>query len=300
MAGFQYPVSTVQAGGRTLAYLEVGDPAGQLVLHNHGGPSSRLEAALFAAAATDHGLRFVCVDRPGIGLSDPQPDRTFRTWTEDLLAVADSLGAERFAVTGWSEGGPWALAAAAYLDPTRLAHVSYIAGAAYGAFGTNWADSHLSPVDALGGRLALRLPWCFKLMYGLLALSAKRFGPRYANMVTKAVGPADRLVLADEQVLKEFIDASRECFRQGSEGLVVDATLLYESWPFGVADISRPVHFWQGGADVMVPEVINRTVAEATPGAVWHPVRGGGHFIAVSRCAEILAVVADELRQQPA
>jgi hypothetical protein len=27
--------------GRTLAYLEVGDPHGPLVLHNHGGPSSR-------------------------------------------------------------------------------------------------------------------------------------------------------------------------------------------------------------------------------------------------------------------
>ena len=41
----------IQAGQRTLAYLEVGDPLGPLVLHNHGGPSSRLEAALFDAAS---------------------------------------------------------------------------------------------------------------------------------------------------------------------------------------------------------------------------------------------------------
>ena len=37
--------------GRQLAYLEVGDPHGPLVLHNHGGPSSRLEAHLLAEPA---------------------------------------------------------------------------------------------------------------------------------------------------------------------------------------------------------------------------------------------------------
>ena len=37
------PTKTVTTSdGRTLAYLEVGDPHGPLVIHNHGGPSSRL------------------------------------------------------------------------------------------------------------------------------------------------------------------------------------------------------------------------------------------------------------------
>ena len=37
---------------RRLAYCEVGDVNGPLVIHNHGGPSSRLEALLFAEAAS--------------------------------------------------------------------------------------------------------------------------------------------------------------------------------------------------------------------------------------------------------
>ena len=53
--------------GRNLTYLEVGDPHGPLVIHNHGGPSSRLEARLFADAASKNRLRLVCVDRPGMG-----------------------------------------------------------------------------------------------------------------------------------------------------------------------------------------------------------------------------------------
>ena len=58
--------------GRRLTYLEVGDPHGLLVIHNHGGPSSRLEARLLANSASKNRLRLICVDRPGIGQSSPQ------------------------------------------------------------------------------------------------------------------------------------------------------------------------------------------------------------------------------------
>src|ERR1700712_1730869 len=34
----------LKVGDRTIAYLEADDPDGALVLHDHGGPSSRLEA----------------------------------------------------------------------------------------------------------------------------------------------------------------------------------------------------------------------------------------------------------------
>ena len=106
---------------------------------------------------------------------------------------------------------------------------------------------------------------------------------------------ADRQVLADEQVMKLFLAASHECFRQGADGLVADATLLYDAWPFDMTKLQRAVHFWQGSADTLVPEIINKTVAEKTPGAVWHPVSGGGHFIALSHANHILALAAQDL-----
>lgn len=286
---------SIQVGNRTITYCEVGDPAGPVVLHNHGGPSSRLEAALFDSSATAHGLRFVGVDRPGIGGSDPQPGRSFESWAEDLVRLADALGVRRFAVTGWSEGGPWALAAAAYLDPARLVHVACIGGASYGTFGANWAAQYLSRADALGGRLALHFHPGFKLMYELIGMSAVHFENSYATALKKAVNAADRVVLDDEQVMTLFLAASRECFRQGAGGLVADATLLYEAWPFDMTRVERPVHFWQGSADTLVPETINHTVAEKTPGAIWHPISGGGHFIALSHADEILALAASDL-----
>jgi pimeloyl-ACP methyl ester carboxylesterase len=286
---------TIRIGDRTVAFLEAGDPDGALVLHQHGGPSSRLEAALFDRQAKASGLRFVSADRPGIGGSDPQPGRTFERWTDDLLLLADSLGARQFAVTGWSEGGPWALAAAAYLDPARLVHVACIGGASYGTFGANWAAQHMSSADALGGRLALHFHPGFKLMYALLGMSATHFADRYGDAIKKAVCTADREVLADEEVLGLFLSASRECFRHGADGLVVDATMLYEAWPFDMTRVERPVHFWQGSADTLVPEIIDRTVADRTPGAIWHPIAAGGHFIAVSHANDILALAASDL-----
>lgn len=289
---------SLSIGHRTVTYLEAGDPSGPLVLHNHGGPSSRLEARLFDTAATINGLRFVCADRPGIGASDPQPGRSFKSWADDLLQLADSFAAQRFAVTGWSEGGPFALAAAAYLDPMRLVHVASIGGASYGTFGANWAARYQSRVDALGGRLALGFRPGLQLMYWLLGATAKHFEHQFANSIIKSVNAADRAVLADDEVMMSFLATCRECFRHGSAGLVVDATLLYQAWPFDLTQVRRPIHFWQGSSDTLVPEAINKSVADNTPEAIWHPITDGGHFIAVSHAAEILAAVANDLASQ--
>jgi len=287
---------TVRVRGRSLAYLEVGDPNGPLVLHNHGGPSSRLEAKVFASHARDLGLRFVCVDRPGQGKSDPQHGRTFAGWAEDLEAIAHAFDADRFAVTGWSEGGPWALAAAAYLDRARLVHVTSIAPGSYGAFGTNWAAKHLSSTDAMGGFLALHFRPGFQLMYELIDIAATRFPKQYKKALLNASCPADLAVLADDEVVNAIVEAGRECFRQGAEGLVTDARLLYQHWPFDVTAIQRPVHLWQGTADTFVPYAVNKPLGERMPGAVWHEVAGGGHFIASSHAAEILAIAANDLK----
>ncbi|MFC7448812.1 alpha/beta fold hydrolase [Rhodococcus daqingensis] len=281
--------------GRNLAYAEVGDPRGPLVIHNHGGPSSRLEARLFAGAATRNRLRLICVDRPGIGQSDPQRTRSYSGWADDLVTIADELGYHEFGVTGWSEGGPWALAAAAYVDPARLRHVSSIAGGSYGAFGDNWAADQLSKADALGGTLALRCTPGFRLMYATLGVVATHFRGTFVKQLSRTVNDYDRQILTQADVETAFRDASAECFAHGSDGLVRDSELLYRSWAFDVATIERPVHMWQGTDDRLVADSINKAVADRMPGAVWHSVEGAGHFVAIGSADDILAVAAEEL-----
>lgn len=293
------PRTATARDGRTLAYVEVGDPGGPLVIHNHGGPGSRLEAHLLARPALKNRLRLVCVDRPGIGQSSPQKTRTYAGWADDLTTIADTLGYRTFGVTGWSEGGPWALAAAACCDPLRLHHVSSIAGGSYGAFGDNWAADHLSTADALGGFLALHFKPGFRLMYAALGLTADRFRATYIEQLRKILNDYDRQILLRPDVATTFSEASAECFAQGSDGLVRDAELLYRHWAFDVTTIERPVHMWQGTDDRLVPDTINRIVADRMPGAVWHPVEGAGHFVAIGSADDWLAIAAAELDARP-
>jgi pimeloyl-ACP methyl ester carboxylesterase len=304
-----YPVSASQSAkpaigatktiatqdGRNLTYLEVGDPHGSLVIHNHGGPSSRLEARLFANSASKHRLRLLCVDRPGIGQSSPQPTRTYSGWADDLTTIADALGCHEFGVTGWSEGGPWALAAAAYIDPVRLRHVSSIAGGSYGTFGDNWAADYLSKADALGGFLALHFEPGFRLMYATIGITAEHFRRTYFKELRQAVNDYDRQILLQPDFETAFCEASAECFAQGSAGLVRDSELLYRNWAFDVTTIKRRVHMWQGMDDRLVPASINKQVADRMPGAVWHPVGGAGHFVAVGSADELFGIAAEEL-----
>jgi pimeloyl-ACP methyl ester carboxylesterase len=284
--------------GRKLSYLEVGDPQGPLVIHNHGGPSSRLEARLFADSASKNRLRLICVDRPGIGRSSRQNARSYSGWADDLVTVADALGYREFGVTGWSEGGPWALAAAAFIDPSRLRHVSSIAGGSYGAFGDNWAAQYLSKADALGGTLALRFKPGFRLMYAILGVYAKRFQDAFVKQVRKSVNDYDERILLQPEIGTAFGETSAECFDHGSDGLVRDSELLYRSWAFDVSSIKRRVHMWQGTDDRLVAAPINKTLADRMPGAVWHQVEGAGHFVAVGSADEIFSIAAEELGAQ--
>jgi pimeloyl-ACP methyl ester carboxylesterase len=281
--------------GRHLSYLEVGDRNGPLVIHNHGGPSSRLEARLLADSASKNRLRLICVDRPGMGQSTPQNERSYSGWADDLVAIADALGHHEFGVTGWSEGGPWALAAAAYIDPARLRHVSSIAPGSYGAFGDNSAADYLSKIDALGGTLALRFKPGFRLMYWTLGFTAKRFRDGFVKQIRNSLNDYDQKLLLQPEVAAGFGDACAECFAHGSSGLVRDAELLYRRWAFDVSTIERPVHMWQGLDDKLVPDPINKAVADAMPGAVWHPVEGAGHFVAIGSGDDIFAIAAEEL-----
>lgn len=99
--------------GRVLAYEDYGDPGGFPVLSFHGGLSSRLDAEHADDAAVTSHVRLVSPDRPGIGLSTFQPGRRLLDWPDDVAHLTAALGIEKFAVMGWSAGGPYAAVCAA-------------------------------------------------------------------------------------------------------------------------------------------------------------------------------------------
>jgi pimeloyl-ACP methyl ester carboxylesterase len=113
--------------GRTLGYAEYGMRDGKALFYFHGHPGSRLEARLLAEQAKHSGIRLIGIDRPGMGLSCFQAGRHLLDWPLDVVELANSLHLDRFAVVGFSGGGPYALACA-YRIPQRLTACGIIAG----------------------------------------------------------------------------------------------------------------------------------------------------------------------------
>lgn len=105
--------------GRVLGYAESGDPKGKPLFLFHGLNFSRLEVKIVDKEMEKSGVRFIGIDRPGIGLSTFQEDRTVLDIVDDVEALADHLGIEIFSVLGISSGGKYALAYA-YKIPHRL------------------------------------------------------------------------------------------------------------------------------------------------------------------------------------
>src|SRR5215203_2956012 len=89
--------------GRTVGYATWGATDGWPVLIGHGTPGSRLDRY---APLDDpewvrrQRVRFVGVDRPGYGYSDPWPEASLLDCAGDFVRVADDLGLERFAALG--------------------------------------------------------------------------------------------------------------------------------------------------------------------------------------------------------
>ena len=110
-------LSCVLPDGRTLSYAEYGDPQGRPIFCLHGTPGSRLTYASADAPANRLRLRLIAPDRPGCGRSTHLPGWNFDDHMAALAHLADRLELERFAIMGYSGGGPHAAYAARHLRP---------------------------------------------------------------------------------------------------------------------------------------------------------------------------------------
>lgn len=84
--------------GRKLGYAQYGAQAGRTVFYCHGLPGSRIEAAGLLSMALRLDIRIIGVDRPGYGLSSPQPGRTLLDYPKDIERLAEFLGVDRYSV----------------------------------------------------------------------------------------------------------------------------------------------------------------------------------------------------------
>jgi pimeloyl-ACP methyl ester carboxylesterase len=292
--------------GRSLAYDDYGPRDGNPIFHFHGAPSSRREWPLFGTEALGQAsetlgqtsetrgqaleVRVIVPDRPGMGLSDFQPNRRISDWPQDVAALADHLGLDRFAVVGYSGGGPYAIACALAL-PDRLTRVALVSSS--GPFDQPGLTDGISADNMRFFDLIQRRPWLSGMMLRLMGMTARFAGEKMVAQAMAALPDADRQVVTRPELQKAFLAMLQEGLRQGPGGVQRDILLMTSPWEFRPQDVRIPVRLWHGDADKNAPPAMGRYLAEAIPNSHFQLYPGEGHVsLYVKHVEEILHFLA--------
>ncbi len=273
------------ADGRTLAYTSIGAPGAAVVVYHHGAPGSRLELVGLDDAARAAGVRIVTPDRPGYGGSSPQPGRTTAGFTDDVAALVDHLGVEKFAVMGLSSGGPYAVACASLLG-ARVTSAIVAAG-----------NTDMSWPDAADGYLPSELEvMALADADAAAAACSARYGDDGSRFFEGEMdlGPTDNAWLADDTNATGLFTSMGEAFAQGIVGYAHDIWVQGRAWSFDTAAIGCPVIVVHGDDDQLVPIAHSRHTASLIPGAELRILQGVGHLSLVDSLPTIAAAATSD------
>jgi pimeloyl-ACP methyl ester carboxylesterase len=161
------PGSVRLPDGRSLTFASAGPEDGFPVVYCHGAIGSpRWRTPGLDSAIEQLSIRYLVVNRPGFGGSDPCPGRTVADFALDLGHVMTALGHRRFSVVGVSAGAPYALACGWALSE-RIVSVA--------------AVSPLGPATGAGSHSSLRY------RVPLAAFGLPRGGPMLAGTCLRAL-----------------------------------------------------------------------------------------------------------------
>lgn len=274
-----------RADGRQLGFAEYGDPAGLPVFAFHGVPGARFMFRPTAPGARRLGLRIIAPDRPGYGLSDPQPGRQLADWLDDVAALLKHLDIDTFSLVGISGGGPFATITAAHFGDRvkALALVSPM-GPVADLVGT-------IKLHRLQRRFFLDLPNSDRFVrWGTSASAALfRFAPGAAyDVAVRTLPPADRAIMSQKHIRAHVIADVHESLTFDGAGSRADLAIFSQPWGVDYSCITARAILWQGLDDTVVPIAAALALGRMIPGCRIVELAGEGHFWALREVDEVL------------
>jgi pimeloyl-ACP methyl ester carboxylesterase len=276
--------------GRRLGYAEYGDPEGRAVFHFNGSGGSRLERPRDESMLSDLRVRLISTDRPGHGISDPQPDRKLLDWPDDVSQLADHLGIERFYVEGWSAGGPHALACA-YKLPERVRAGAIISGLAPPDRPKPYEGLPIpNRLFMLAGRRVPGLVYLIRrTMYPMITGDPEKAG----QTLLSSFPPEDQDIAGSPGNQERLIADIQEGYRQGWRGAAQDDILINSPWGFRLEDIRVRIDIWQGETDKNVPLVQGHYQHAKIPDSRLTVLPGQAHLYLLERWHDVLAALVE-------
>jgi pimeloyl-ACP methyl ester carboxylesterase len=265
------------------------------VIALHGTPGCRLSRWPDESLYFQAGVRYITPDRAGYGQAARKPGRTVADEAADVLALADELGLDRFAVTGASGGGAPALACGALLPPGRIGRVACAVGlATYGPGG-------LPHDEWIAGQTAQNveeIEWALEgaeaLAVGLAARQAdlaEQLAADPASLFGDDVPDLDRQFFAQPEIVERMRLITAEQAAHGIYGWLDDTVSQLSPWGFDLATITVPVLLSYGLKDAFTPPAHGHWLAAHLPTATAWVNAEAGHT-----GTDLAAEIARELR----
>jgi pimeloyl-ACP methyl ester carboxylesterase len=262
----------------------------------HGFPDSRLTRHPDDAATARLGVRVIIPDRPGIGGSDYAPARSLLERVDVVLALLDALAIDRFAVLGWSAGGPYALASA-IRAPERVRAVGVVCG--FAPMDRPRATEGMSTEMRRFIPLVRRMPWLLKPMMASLAKQYARDPARaFHRQFASGISPVDEAVLTQPAIHAVLMEGAAEAMRGGGRGAALEMRLLFaRPWGFRPEDVQKDIWLWYGDADGLIPRQVGEYYARALPASHLTVYPEEGHLLFFTRWADMLETLAQAARR---
>lgn len=261
--------------GRNLSYSDTGSGNNGTWIHCHGIPGSRNELMHLTDDLGKAGIRVIVPDRPGYGESAPHPDFGFASHGDDLRQLADHLQLDQFALSGFSGGGVFAMAAAHDLGD-RVTRLTIAATPAVPLMDDPYA--HASELTAETWRAALESRE--QLAQALEALTDSP--EALAVALLDAVGEDERRYLTSQPVYLGFYTSLRAALAQGpataAGALALDSQLIARDLPFRPGAIHTRIQVLHGERDKLVHPEHQEALIGHLPGPDSHRIAGAGHY----------------------
>lgn len=275
------------ADGRRLRVECSGDPGGRPVFLLHGTPGSRVGPRPRPMYLYQRGVLLISYDRPGYGGSDRLPGRRVVDVTQDVTAVADALGLDRFAVVGRSGGAPHALACAARLPYRVTRAAALVTLAPRDAEGLDWfAGMAPSNIDEFSTAVADPEEFTARLIPR--SASIRSDPARLLEQLRTEMTEDDRKIVSDGGVRSMLLRNYMEALRSSPYGWIDDSFALTSPWGFDPACIQVPVLLWHGARDAFSPVAHSSWLAERIPHATSVIEPASAHFGALRALPDVL------------
>jgi len=292
----------LKSGDRQVCVTQFGSDSGRPVLLFHGLAASRIESAATMSIAdplqsgeapdlhqlcTQQGLRLLCIDRPGYGLTSPASSAADAPSTSaaDAVHVLDALRLPSAQLVAVDMGAVPAVLMAEQHSARVHGEIHLLAPDFCRA---------VAPSDGLARGLR---DWL--LQTAPISTPFMHFFAKFLRLTTLAM-PANSLKNAQMQnVTADSSDAgmmgrmggglmlscAQASMDRGATGVQHDLTVQLGKHATALAALRQlpsPVHLWQGMQDQVVPSAVPEAMLALLPNSTVHPLEGAGHLSAVA------------------